>query len=144
MAEVTLREITKDNVTPICKLELADGQDEFVAHPAVTISQAHYFDERSVLKAIYADDDLVGLVALAEDEEGWWLWRLAIDKAHQRKGFGSEALRLIGDLARELGASELFAGYVPKDGNPRDFYLRNGWEETGRIEDEERVIRIAL
>jgi hypothetical protein len=53
--QVTLREVTKANVRPICGLELAEGQERFVAHPAVTVAQAHYEDE-ALLRAIYAGD----------------------------------------------------------------------------------------
>jgi diamine N-acetyltransferase len=143
MATVTLREVTKDNVRPICGLTLADGQDRFVAPTAVTLAQAQ-FEEGSIVRAIYADDDLVGLVALAHEDGEWWLWRLMVDAAHQRRTYGRDALALILDLVRAEGASQLFASYVPGEGDPSGFYLRAGFEETERVEDGERVLRLAL
>jgi diamine N-acetyltransferase len=138
-----LREVTRQNVRPICKLELADGQERFVAHPAVTIAQAHYEDE-AILRAIYAGDDLVGLAAVAHEDGEWWLWRLMIDKHRQREGLGSAALALVVELVRDQGADEMFTSYVEGDGDPSGFYLRAGFEHTGRIEEGERVLRLAL
>ena len=140
---VSLREVTKDNVRAVCGLAVAPGQERFVAPAAVTLAEAQ-FEESAVVRAIYAGDELVGMVALATDEGDWWLWRLLIDARHQRRGYGSEVLRLLVELVEERGATELLVCYVPGDGDPSAFYLRFGFEDTGRVEEGERVLRLGL
>ncbi len=48
-AVVTLREVTKETVRSILKLEVAPDQKHFVAPNAVSIAQA-YFEEKAWLK----------------------------------------------------------------------------------------------
>jgi hypothetical protein len=38
----------------------------------------------------------------------------------------------------------MLTSYVPGDGDPSGFYLRAGFEETGRVEHCERVLRLPL
>jgi diamine N-acetyltransferase len=140
---VSLREVTKENVRAVCELAVAPGQESYVAPAAVTLAEAQ-FEESAIVRAVYADDALVGLVAVGADDGAWWLWRLMIDAAHQRVGYGSQVLSQVIDLVREHGATELLTSYVPGDGDPSGFYLRLGFEETGRLEENERVLRLAL
>ena len=48
------------------------------------------------------------------------------------------------ELVRDQGAAEMFTSYVEGDGDPSGFYLRAGFEHTGRVEEGERVLRLAL
>jgi diamine N-acetyltransferase len=141
--EVELREVTAENVRVVCQLELAEGQERFVAPAAFTVAQSHYYED-AFIRAIYAGDEPVGLVALELDKGEWWLWRLLVDAGHQRRGYGAAALRRVIDIVRENGAVELFASYVSGKGDPRDFYLKLGFEETGRMEEGEHVLRIPV
>jgi diamine N-acetyltransferase len=143
MAEVTLREVTADNVTDVCKLELGEGQERFVAPAAQTVAQAHYY-EGALLRAIYAGDVLVGVAAFEPEDDVWWLWRLMIDHRHQRRGYGAAALARVLEVVREKGAGELRTSYAQGDGEPRDFYLKYGFEDTGRDEHGERVLSLQL
>ncbi|MEA2495551.1 MAG: diamine N-acetyltransferase [Thermoleophilaceae bacterium] len=83
-------------------------------------------------------------MALAHEDGEHWLWRLLIAAPHQRRHYGRATLELVTDLVRADGATELFASYVPGEGDPSGFYLRAGFEETGRVEYGERVMRLAL
>src|SRR5262249_23144225 len=143
---VTLREVTADNVRDVCRLEVKPGQERFVAPAAVSVAQAHY-DPTSWLRAIYAGDELVGLVLLAIDEEtgSWYLWRFEIAGEHQGKGYGRAALELVIEHVRSLpDTTELLLSYEPGPGGPRDFYRRLGFEDTDRWEEGERVMRLTL
>lgn len=52
---------------------------------------------------------------------------------------------LVIDHVRGLpGAKELLTSYVPGEGNPSPFYYKLGFEETGEIEDVEKVLRLEL
>jgi diamine N-acetyltransferase len=81
---------------------------------------------------------------MAHEDGEWWLWRLMIDRRRQHEGHGSAALTLIAEFLREREADEMFTSYVPGDGDPSAFYTRAGFEETGRVEHGERVLRLPL
>lgn len=143
---VTLREVDADNVRAVCELELEPGQERFVAPAAVSVAQAHY-DPGAWMRAIYADDELVGLVVLAKDTDTdeHYVWRLLIAAGHQRKGHGRAAMDLVMGHVRTLpDANELLLSYVPGPGDPSGFYKRLGFEDTDRVEDGERVMRLRL
>jgi diamine N-acetyltransferase len=143
---VTLREITADNVRAVCDLELEPGQERYVAPAATSIAEAHY-EPAAWLRAIYAGDGLVGLVLLFLDQEKpeYGVWRLMIAAGHQGKGYGREAMQRVIEHVRTLpNATELLLSYVPGPGDPSGFYKALGFEETGRVEHKERVMRLTL
>ena len=145
-AVVSLREITAETVWAICQLKVAPAQEQFVASNAFSIAQAH-FSPIAWFRAIYADETPVGFMMLADNPEApeYFLWRLMIADGHQRKGFGERAIALLVDYVRTRpGATELQVSYHPGEGSPRDFYLKQGFEETGRIEEGEVVLRLPL
>lgn len=143
---VSLREITAETVREICALKVAPDQEEFVAPNAVSIAEAH-FTPIAWFRAIYADETPVGFVMLADDSENheYFLWRLMIADGQQGHGYGRQAIALLVDYVRARpGATELLVSYHPGEGSPRDFYRKLGFEETGRIEDGEVVLRLPL
>ncbi|MBP1631857.1 MAG: uncharacterized protein H6Q11_145 [Acidobacteria bacterium] len=144
--EVTLREVTADTVRAVCRLQVAPGQERFVAPNAVSIAQA-YFEPKAWFRAIYAGEGPVGFVMLYDDPEKpeYYLWRLMIAGEHQRKGYGREALRLLVEHVRSLpGARELLTSAVPGEGGPRPFYESLGFVATGEVEAGEEALRLAL
>ena len=56
---VTLREITRETVRDVCRLEVGPGQGQFVASAAVSIAEAHFSPE-AWFRAIYAGEVPVG------------------------------------------------------------------------------------
>lgn len=144
--DVTLREVTAETVREVCRLEVAPEQRGFVAPNAVSIAQAH-FEPKAWFRAVYAGEEPVGFVMLFEDTEKaeYYLWRFMVAAGHQGKGYGKRALDLVVERIRGLpGAKELRTSYVPGEAGPRDFYLRYGFEETGEVDEGERVIRLEL
>jgi diamine N-acetyltransferase len=145
-ANVTLREVTADTVRAICALEVAPEQRGYVAPNAVSIAQAH-FEPKAWFRAVYADETPVGFVMLHVDpeEKEYYLWRFMIAAEHQGHGYGRQALDLVVEFVRgQPGATALGSSFVPGEAGPREFYLRYGFEETGEVEGDERVIRLAL
>ncbi len=143
---ITLREITQETLRPILKLEVDDDQNQFVAPNAVSIAEAH-FSDYAWFRAIYADETPVGFVMVSIDEEKpeYYLWRFMIDKNHQGKGYGHQAMELVIAYIRTLpNATEMFTSYVPGKGNPGPFYRSLGFIETGEIDDDENVMRLDL
>ncbi|HEX8033657.1 MAG TPA: GNAT family N-acetyltransferase [Ktedonobacterales bacterium] len=145
-AAVSLREITKDTVRTVIGLKVAPGQEHFVASNAFSIAEAH-FSDIAWFRAIYAGETPVGFIMLADDPDKheYFLWRLMIDARQQGKGYGCRAVQQLIDYVKTRpGATELLVSYVPGEGSPRDFYVKLGFQDTGRIEDDEIVLRLPL
>jgi diamine N-acetyltransferase len=143
---VSLREITKDTVRTVIGLKVAPGQEHFVASNAFSIAEAH-FSDIAWFRAIYAGETPVGFIMLADDPDKpkYFLWRLMIDARQQGKGYGRRAVQQLIDYVKTRpGATELLVSYVPGEGSPRDFYVKLGFQDTGRIEDDEIVLRLPL
>jgi diamine N-acetyltransferase len=150
-AEVSFREITKQTVRAICRLEVAPEQRGFVAPNAVSIAEAH-FSPNAWFRAIYAGEEPVGFVMLSDDrgddtrEPEYYLWRFMIAAEHQGKGYGRRALELLVDHVRGLPrATTLLCSCVPAaEGGPEPFYLGFGFEPTGEVDHGEMVLRLVL
>ena len=145
-AKVTLREVTKDTVVAVCRLQVAAEQREYVEDNAISIAQAH-FEPKAWFRAIYADETPVGFIMLYDDADmhEYYLWRLMIDAAHQSKGFGQRAIALLVDYVRTRpDARELLLDYHPGPHSPREFYLKLGFRDTGRFEQGEVVLSLPL
>lgn len=144
-AVVELREVTKDTVRAICRLQVAPGQRGFVAPNAVSFAEA-LFEPKAWYRAIVADGVPVGfvMVELGEDDPPF-LWRLMVDHRYQGLGYGRRAIGLLVDhLRTRPGVTELLTSWVPGDAGPERFYLDLGFEPTGEIDESEVVARLAL
>lgn len=143
---VTLREITEHSLREILKLEVAEDQKSFVAPNAVSIAQAH-FSKTAWFRGIYHEEVPVGFVMLDLDESKpeYYLWRFMIDKAHQGKGYGKEALEMVIEYVKTLPeATELLTSCVPGPGSPEGFYQALGFVATGDVVDNEKVYRFTF
>ena len=143
---VSLREITAETVRRICALEVAESQRRFVASNAISIAQA-YFEPRAWFRAIYAGEEPVGFAMLDInlDKRAYYLWRFMIDHRQQGLGYGRRALELVIEHVRTLpDARSLELSYSPGPGEPAPFYRGLGFEETGEVEDGERIMRLML
>ena len=151
--EVHLREISDDNRDAVCALRVRRGQRRFVESVAGSLDDAAAEPEANPwYRAVYSGEEPVGFVMLSwnapADHPGdagtYYLWRLLIDKHHQRRGIGLEVLRQVADLVRADGATELLTSYEPGNGNPGPFYRRFGFQPTGELDDGEIVLRLPL
>ncbi|GHP00106.1 N-acetyltransferase [Reticulibacter mediterranei] len=145
-AVVSLREITRETVESILELEVTPRQEAFVATNAQSLAEA-LFSPEAWYRAIYADETPVGFAMLSVKPEVpcYYLWRFMIGAEYQGKGYGKRALELVIAHVRTLpGARELLLSYAPGKGNPRKFYQKLGFEETGEVDDDEIVMRLLL
>src|SRR3954465_429625 len=91
---VTLREITKENWRQIIALQLAEGQEGFVASNVYSLAQAKVDPVRIPL-AIYSDETPVGFIMYNDrplDDGSYHISRLMVDREHQGKGYGRAAV----------------------------------------------------
>jgi diamine N-acetyltransferase len=99
------------------------------------------------MRAVVADGQIVGFVMLAlrtEHHPEPFLWRLLIDRLHQRCGIGGRVLELVAEECRMMGDRTLLTSWVEGKGSPRPFYIRHGFVPTGKILDEETEARKQL
>lgn len=146
-SNVSLREVTEDNLFAVLNLRVDEAQERFVASNAISIAQAYFARERAWFRAIYADETPTGFLMLAADPQKpeYYLWRLMIDAKYQGLGIGFKAMKLlIAHVKIRPGAVELKTSYVPGEGSPGPFYAKVGFSETGEIDEDERVMSMKL
>ena len=143
---VSLREVTRETLSSVLRLDVAEDQKRFVASNAVSIAQAHFYDT-AWFRAIYLGETPVGFVMLNEEPEKpeYSLWRLMIAAPYQRQGIGLAAMRLVIEHVRTRpDAKELLVSHVRGDGSPGPFYAGLGFEYTGAEDEGELVMRLRL
>lgn len=150
---VGLVDITTENERVVSKLATHKTQEAFVAPMLASFTDALFpevVDGAPVvpwMRAVVADDELVGFVMLAlrsQHHPESFLWRLLVDRLHQRRGIGGRVLDLIADECRKMGDKTILTSWAEGKGSPRPFYLRHGFEPTGRVVDEETEARKRL
>jgi diamine N-acetyltransferase len=145
VAEVSLREVTKENVRDVIDLDVSTEQSSYVAANAKSIAEAH-FEPKAWFRAIAAGHVLVGFAMVYRDPGAgiFYVWRFMVDAQHQGHGYGRRAMELLLDEARADGASEVTLSVVPGEHSALDFYRRLGFVETGKIEHGELELRLSL
>lgn len=147
---VTLREITRETLRTICRLDAGDGGLQ-VAPNSLSIAEAH-FEPAAWFRAIYAADEPVGFVMLydpslspAPEDPDFFIWRLMIDATHQNRGYGRAAVeRLIEHVRTRPGADALFVSHVTGQDALARFYGSLGFVHTGAEHDGELLMRRPL
>lgn len=151
--KVELVEITPANRSRVFNLAVHRSQQRFVSSVAKSFAEALIVDDDAGepvvpwFRAIAADDEIVGFVMMAEPTTAHpdpYLWRLLIDRVHQRRGIGARVLALIVDRVRDLGHRSLTVSYVDDRGGPAPLYLGYGFVPTGEIDDGEVVAALEL
>ena len=150
--DVRLVEITDDNEWARRSVRTHRSQQRFVAPVAQSYGDALFGEENgrrvaAVLRGIEADGERAGFVmwtdvdpAVAEP----YLWRLLIDRRHQRRGIGERVMRMLAEQLREQGHRTVRTSWVQAEGGPEPFYLGLGFVPTGEFDDGEVVARLAL
>lgn len=150
---VHLVEIAEHNARDVLRLATHHSQQRFVAPMATSFVDALFPGEDGGaavvpwFRAVEADDELAGFVMLAERTDTSpeaYLWRLLIDRRHQRRGIGDRVLTRIVDRLRAEGDGSLLVSWSPGAGSPEPFYLARGFVPTGVVDDGEIEARLTL
>jgi RimJ/RimL family protein N-acetyltransferase len=148
--KLELVEITDETIWTVGKLVVHKTQERFVASVWVSFGNALFpevYDSAPLqpwLRTVIADGEFVGFVMLAMPTPNHpepYLWRLLIDRLHQRRGLGHRILDLLADQCRSWGATTLLTSWEVGHGSPEPFYLAHGFVPTGEIDDDEIVAR---
>jgi len=145
---INFRKIDEDNFETIVRMKNPDAAC-FVADNCYSLAQAWlYRDNGDVFPfAIYDDDVPVGFMLLEEDidERKLMLWRIMFPPENCRKGFGTAAVRLIIDLARESGKYDgLYLDCHEENAAAMGLYKKLGFEPTGDINHGDIEMRIVF
>jgi len=153
-AQARLVPLTTENHRHYGRLETHHSQRRFVAPMSQSFADALFpevVDGAPVVPRMYgveADGEPAAFVMIAERTPAHpepFLWRLLVDRRHQRRRIGGLALDLLVDeLREEGGCTSLLTSWHEGPGGPRAFYLARGFTETGRVVDGETEARLPL
>lgn len=150
---VQLVDIDPDNLSAVCRLVTHHSQRRFVDTVVEGLAEAYVpgLENGAPVvawaRALEADGELVGFVMLTEVTPAHpqpYLWRMLVDRLHQRRGIGRAAIGLIAQRLRSEGHCELETSWAPGIGNPEQFYRGLGFVPTGEIDDGEQVAVLQL
>ena len=100
------------------------------------------------LRGILADGERAGFMMLAAVTPAHpepYLWRLLIDRQHQRRSIGGRAIAELSELLRAQGCATLLTSYIAGvPGSPEPFYRRLGFVPTGEMDGDETIARLSL
>ena len=142
---ITLRPVDRNNWVACGRLALGDHQKGLVAGNMATIAESK-FEPHYHLKAIYKDEQVVGMLAYChendpEDLELYWIFRLMIDVSHQGKGFGFSAMKLAIHEMKDLGATRIRTMHQPGNAIASSLYEKLGFARTGAVLDDGDIVR---
>jgi len=151
---VTLRPVNRDDINPLSKLTVAPDQAGFVAPNEYSLAQVHY-ETGATPYVIWNDAERVGFCQVIDmrqhkycepedDPKALYLWRLMIGSAHQGKGYGQAAMRLMMQRGRDAGHTAFETSAVQSNTAAIRFYEALGFVQTGRIVDGEAQLRLEL
>ena len=68
-----------------------------------------------------------------------------IDKQHQKKGYGSQAIKLLIDYVKNRPhADVLWTSIIQSKGGPQKFYEKQGFKLTGEYKEGEALMTLDL
>ena len=151
--DVRLVEITPETQRAVRALVTHKSQERFVS-PVINSFADALFPETYAgapvvpwMRAVEADGELVGFVMMAMITDAHpepYLWRLVVDRMHQRRGIGAAVIDLVIEQCRAWGARSLVVSWRPGKGSPEPMYLARGFVPTGVLEHGEIEARLSF
>lgn len=149
MKKITLRSVDESNFIDAFRLELAEGQEIFVSHPVRSLAQAYVYYHQCTPFGIYAEDSMIGYVMVIYDPDTkeYNLWHLMIDRNHQGKGYGKQAVQACLTYIQQEplgpGNTVLLTCHI-KNAAGIALYKSLGFQETGNCDEEEIEMKLIL
>ncbi|MCL2854015.1 MAG: GNAT family N-acetyltransferase [Defluviitaleaceae bacterium] len=163
---IELKKITWDNYEAVLNLQLLEGQKGYVTPNYKSLVQAYIGitndDEPPLPFAICKEcGEVIGFAMMEREEMGeddyfrqqfgdkaiYNLYRFMIDKNHQGKGYGRQAMVKILEFLRQAprgAADSISICYKPSNETARKLYTSLGFVETGHMNGEDMLARLAL
>lgn len=146
---IEFRKITWDNWEECMNLNVTEEQDDFIASNKYSLAQSFVALSNDELPpmtlAIYEDETMVGFMMMGystadESEYGeepyYDLARFMIDKKHQNKGLGKQAMIKLLEYIKTFPhgeATAVYLAYNVRNDHARKFYRSLGFIETGGL-----------
>ena len=149
--EVRLVEITPETQRAVRALVTHKSQVRFVSPVVNSFADAlfpgTYAGAPVVpwMRAVEADGELVGFVMMAMITDAHpepYLWRLVVDRMHQRRGIGAAVIDLLVEQCRAWSADSLVVSWRQGKGSPEPMYLARGFVPTGVVDHGEIEARL--
>lgn len=142
---VKLVELNADNWYECCKLDVSTEQAEYIESNAISIAQSK-FEPTLKPYAIYYGVKIVGFLmynSIQEELDGYWVYRIMVDKEFQGKGIGKAATNLmISEMAKLPNVKKIVVGYHPENLGAHHLYSSLGFIDMGdRFGKEMAVIK---
>ncbi len=159
---IHLEKINSENVWDILKLKVSESQKSFVASNERSMIEAYTTitaNGHAFPFGIYEEAQPVGFVMIGYGKDDGWkdapaiadgnynLWRLMIDKNHQNRGYGKQAVALALRFVRTFpcGPAEFcWLSYEPENTVAKSLYASFGFVETGEKDGEEQIAVLKL
>ena len=142
MAEVTLRDVTRENWKECARLKVADEQAAFVAPNLWSLAESR-FETHCVPQGIYDGEEMVGFAMYGVEEGTGWLIRLMVDRTHQGRGAGRAAtLEVIRRLGTDPAVQRIRLGCVETNEGAAGLYRSLGFVDTGEREHNEMIMEL--
>lgn len=157
---ISLRKITLENRRAMFNLEVAEEQRQYVASNLSSVASCYVLSVNGGYPfpfIIYADEQPVGFVmitygitgyeepSLAKDN--YCILRLMIDKQHQHKGYGREAMGKILEFIRTFpagGAQYCWIPYKRDNTAAKRLYESFGFRDNGEVFNNESITVLEL
>lgn len=149
MKTIILKQIDESNFIQAFHLELAENQEAFVSHPIRSLAQAYVYYHQCTPFGIYAGETMVGYVMVIYDydADAYNLWHLMIDRHHQGRGYGKQAVKACLDYIRRKpfgpGNTVLLTCHE-KNSTALSLYRSLGFLETGNRDGDEMELNLTL
>ncbi|WP_440960153.1 GNAT family N-acetyltransferase [Paenibacillus nitricinens] len=142
---VKIVELNAENWYDCCKLEVSTEQKEYMEPNAISIAQSK-FEPTLKPYAIYFKDIVVGFLmynSVQEELDGYWVYRIMVDKKFQGKGIGKTATKLmISEMVKLSNSKKIVVGYHPENLGAHNLYSSLGFIDNGdRFGKEMAVIK---
>ncbi|AHN21147.1 MULTISPECIES: GNAT family N-acetyltransferase [Lysinibacillus] len=143
---VQIVELNAENWYDCCELEVSPEQKKFMESNAISIAQSK-FEPTLKPYAIYDNEKVVGFLmynSVQEELDGYWIYRIMVDKTFQGKGIGKVATTLmLSEMAKLPNAKKIIVGYHPENLEAHHLYTSLGFMDEGdRFGKEMAVIKI--
>jgi diamine N-acetyltransferase len=142
---VKIEELNAENWYECCQLEVSAQQSEYLESNAVSIAQTK-FEPALRPYAILYEEKIVGFLMFNSEKEeldGYWIYRIMVDKNYQGRGIGKAATELmIEEMAKLHDAEKIVVGYHPENTGAHNLYASMGFVDDGdRFGKEMAVIK---
>lgn len=142
---VKIVELNAENWYECCVLEVSNDQKEYIEPNAVSIAQSK-FEPTLKPYAIYAEEKVVGFLmfnTVLEELDGYWVYRIMVDKKFQGMGIGKAATKLmISEMEKLPNVKKIIVGYHPENLGAHHLYSSLGFIDKGdRFGKEMAVIK---